>query len=146
MDRRAFLENVGGGAASAFLGASLIDLRRAGEFAAAASPQEPWQFFTPEQAKLLDAVSAQIVPTDDTPGAREAHVVRFADHALATFRKERRSQVSNALKAVDKFSRAGGNKAFEDRESADQLKMLEAFEKKDGESFGTLRAITMAGM
>jgi gluconate 2-dehydrogenase gamma chain len=147
MDRRAFLENVGGGAASAFLGASLIDLRRAGAFAAATNPQEPWQFFTAAQAKLFDAVSAQIVPTDDTPGAREAHVVRFADHSLATFMKERQPQVTKALAALDKFSRGSvGAKAFEDREGADQIKVLTAFEKKDTASFATLRQMTMAGM
>ena len=147
MDRRAFLENLGGGAASAFFGASLIDLRRAGAFAAAASPQQPWEFFTADQARLLDAVSAQIVPTDDTPGAREARVVRFADHALATFLKDRRSQATNALKALDKFSReAKGKIPFESRETADQTAVLQAFEKKDGQSFGTLRQITMAGM
>lgn len=151
MDRRAFLENLGGGAASAFFGASLIDLRRAGEFAAAASPQEPWQFFTPAQAKLFDAVSAQIVPTDDTPGAREAHVVRFADHSLATFLKDRRPQMTKALTALDKFARAAtGGRAFEDRDSADQITVLEAFEKKDQKDktgwFGTLRQMTMTGM
>ena len=147
MDRRAFLENLGGGAATAFFGASLMDLRRAGEFAAAAAPQQPWEFFTAEQARLLDAASAQIVPTDDTPGAREAHVVRFADHALATFLKDRRPQITNALKALDGFSRgASGGKAFEDRDAADQLTVLKAFEKKDGNSFGVLRNVTMAGM
>src|SRR5689334_7314432 len=142
MDRRAFLENLGGGAATAFFGASLMDLRRAGEFAAAATPQQPWEFFTAEQARLFDAASAQIVPTDDTPDAREAHVVRFADHSLATFLKDRRQQVTNALNALNKFSRAAtGNKAFEDRDASDQLKTLQAFEKKDGNSFGTLRQI-----
>lgn len=148
MDRRAFLENLGGGAASAFFGASLIDLRRAGEFAAAALPQQPWQFFTPEQAKLFDAFSAQIVPSDGTPGAREAHVVRFADHALATFVKPHAPAVTKALASLDKFSRAAaGKKAFEDRDSADQIALLTAFEKKKGDdSFGTLRQLTMAGM
>jgi gluconate 2-dehydrogenase gamma chain len=147
MDRRAFLENVGGGAASAFFGASLIDLRRAGAFAAVASPQQPWEFFTADQAKLLDAVSAQIVPSDGTPGAREARVVRFADHALATFMKGRGQSVTNALKALDSFSRgARGKQAFQDRASADQITVLEAFEKKDGPSFGTLRQVTMVGM
>ena len=147
MDRRAFLENLGGGAASAFFGASLIDLRRAGEFAATASPQQPWEFFTADQARLLDAVSAQIVPSDGTPGAREARVVRFADHALATFLKERRAQVTSALKALDRYSRgAKGKVAFEARNGADQIAVLEGFEKKDGRSFGTLRQVTMAGM
>lgn len=147
MDRRAFLENVGGGAASALLGASLIDLRRAGEFAAKVSPQEPWQFFTPQQARLFDAVSAQIVPSDGTPGAREAHVVRFADHSLATFLKGPAADVKKALTALDKFSRAAaGAKAFEERDNADQIKVLTAFEKKNGDSFRALRQLTMAGM
>jgi hypothetical protein len=148
MDRREFLGSVGGGAASAFLGASLIDLRRAGAFAAAASPQQPWQFFTPAQAKLFDAVSAQIVPSDGTPGAREAHVVRFADHSLATFLKEQAPGVTKALASLDKFSRAApGAKAFEERDSADQIKVLQAFEKKkNDQSFDVLRRLTMAGM
>jgi gluconate 2-dehydrogenase gamma chain len=137
MHRRAFLE----GAASAFFGASLIDLRRAGEFAAAATPQQPWQFFTAEQAKLFDAVSAQIVPTDETPGAREAHVVRFADHALSSFLKERGPQMTKALAALEKFS-----PGFAARDSADQIKQLTAFEKKDGASFATMRQMTMTGM
>jgi gluconate 2-dehydrogenase gamma chain len=147
MQRRAFLGTLGGGAATAFFGASLIDLRRAGAFAAAATEQQPWEFFTPGQARLLDAVSSQIVPTDDTAGAREAHVTRFADHALATFLKERGKAVTGALSALEKFSLASaGAKAFADRDNADQIKVLQAFEKKDGNHFGTLRQITMAGM
>jgi gluconate 2-dehydrogenase gamma chain len=141
MDRRAFLENLGGGAASAFFGASLIDLRRAGEFAAAAAEQQPWEFFTAEQARLFDAVSAQIVPTDDTPGAREARVVRFADHALASFLKDRGAQVKKSLAALEKFA-----PGFASQGGADQIRQLTAFEKKDGQSFGTLRQLTMAGM
>jgi gluconate 2-dehydrogenase gamma chain len=146
MQRRDFLSDLGTGATALF-GASLIDLRRAGEFAAAATAQQPLEFFTPAQAKLLDAVTAQIVPTDDTPGAREAHVVRFADHAFASFLKERGPSAVTALKELDKFSRAaGGKKAFEDRASADQIAVLKAFEKKQAQQFGVLRQITMAGM
>src|SRR5262245_60928028 len=33
----------------------------------------------------LEAVTAQIIPTDSTPGAREAGVVQFIDRALASF-------------------------------------------------------------
>ena len=42
---------------------------------------------TPSEAATIDAISAQIIPTDDTPGAREAGAVYFIDHALATFAK-----------------------------------------------------------
>lgn len=147
MQRRAFLENMAGTAMAGAFGASLADLRGAGEYAASTSPQQPYEFFTADQARLLDAASAQIVPTDDTPGAREAHVVRFADHALATFLKERQGNVTNALKALDKFARAyRGRGAFEDRPAAEQIAVLTAFEKKHGQSFDVLRTVTMAGM
>lgn len=146
MQRRDFLSDLGVGATALF-GASLIDLQRAGAFAAAATPQQPLEFFTAAQARLLDAVTAQIVPTDDTPGAREAHVVRFADHSLASFLKERGPGVVSALRELDKFSRgASGKKAFEDRTSADQIEVLKAFEKKKAQQFGVLRQLTMAGM
>ena len=42
-------------------------------------------FFTAAEAADVEAVAAQIIPTDDTPGAREAGVVYFIDRALATF-------------------------------------------------------------
>ena len=42
-------------------------------------------FLSPLEAADVDAITAQIVPTDDTPGAREAGVVHFIDRALATF-------------------------------------------------------------
>jgi hypothetical protein len=45
-------------------------------------------FFTPEQAVEVEAVAAQIIPTDDTPGAREARVVSFIDRVLVTFERD----------------------------------------------------------
>ena len=49
-----------------------------------ASPPK-FEFFTPEQAAEIDAITARIIPTDDTPGAREAGIVYFIDRGLATF-------------------------------------------------------------
>src|SRR5690348_2794650 len=43
------------------------------------------EFFTPEEAKEIDAISARIIPSDDTPGAHEAGVVYFIDRGLTTF-------------------------------------------------------------
>lgn len=37
------------------------------------------------EATEIDAITAQIIPTDETPGAREAGVVYFIDEAFATF-------------------------------------------------------------
>jgi Gluconate 2-dehydrogenase subunit 3 len=41
-------------------------------------------FFSAADAADVDAVAAQIVPTDDTPGAREAGVITFIDRSLGT--------------------------------------------------------------
>lgn len=42
-------------------------------------------FFTAAEAADVEAIAAQIIPTDDTPGAREAGAIYFIDRALATF-------------------------------------------------------------
>jgi gluconate 2-dehydrogenase gamma chain len=65
----------------------------------------------------IDALSARIIPTDDTPGAREAGVVYFIDRALVTFGigdqqkyreglAELQSAVREKFTGVEKFSAA----------------------------------------
>jgi Gluconate 2-dehydrogenase subunit 3 len=74
-------------------------------------------FFTPAQAKEIDAICARIIPTTDTPGAREAGVVYFIDKALTTFAVEQQNDYRQGLPelgarthemfaTLDKFSSA----------------------------------------
>src|ERR687891_254793 len=42
------------------------------------------KFLTPKEAETVDAIASRIFPTDNLPGAREAYVVHFIDHMLAT--------------------------------------------------------------
>lgn len=76
-----------------------------------------FEFFTPDLAKEVDAVAARIIPTDQTPGARETGVVYFIDRALATFasgdRKlytegiaEMQARASEMFPGLEKFSAA----------------------------------------
>src|SRR5262245_28271200 len=44
-----------------------------------------FSFLTGAEAADVEAVAAQIIPSDDSPGAREAGVVHFVDRALGTF-------------------------------------------------------------
>ena len=46
---------------------------------------QKWEFFTREEAKEVEALASCILPSDGTPGAREAGVVYFIDRALVTF-------------------------------------------------------------
>jgi hypothetical protein len=46
-----------------------------------AKKQPPFRprFFTADELAAVDAIAARIIPTDETPGAREARVVEFID-------------------------------------------------------------------
>jgi hypothetical protein len=74
-------------------------------------------FFTSEQAVEIDAITSRIIPSDDTPGAREAGVVYFIDKALTTFAVDEQQHYREGLveiaartkelvPALDKFSAA----------------------------------------
>src|SRR2546426_9063884 len=80
VSRRAFLAASTTAFAAAWLAADPAEIRAALEHAARATRSTdplPWDVLTPEQAADLDAIAAQIFPTDDTPGAREARVVNL---------------------------------------------------------------------
>ncbi|MGQ0646396.1 MAG: gluconate 2-dehydrogenase subunit 3 family protein, partial [Gemmatimonadaceae bacterium] len=102
MERRTFVEATGG-AMAALWGASLADWNAAGRHAATAPDDAPYESLEPEQVRLLDVVTAHLIPTDETPGAREAHVVRFIDRALATFMKGRREHFAGCLTALEPY-------------------------------------------
>jgi hypothetical protein len=40
------------------------------------------QFFSPEEFQTLESVSSTLIPTDDTPGAREAYVAQVIDFVI----------------------------------------------------------------
>jgi gluconate 2-dehydrogenase gamma chain len=70
--------------------------QHAHEIAASTEPAA-LQFFSPARAAEVEAISAQIIPTDETPGARETHVVYFIDRALTTFDRARQADYTNGL-------------------------------------------------
>jgi gluconate 2-dehydrogenase gamma chain len=55
---------------------------------------------TPREAADFEAFSARIVPTDDTPGAREAGAVYFADNVLGDFLSDLLPIVRPGLEAM----------------------------------------------
>lgn len=86
--RRAFLRLMGGTLGASVLGFNWTEVARAANHAAMANAgagTRTLTYLTPAEAAEVAAVAAQIIPTDGTPGAREAGVVVFIDHALAGF-------------------------------------------------------------
>ena len=86
--RRDFLFQAGGVAAATLLSAQwpaiLSAAQHAHEAVKSAKP-EGFAILTPDQARDVEAIASQIIPTDEFPGAREAGVVYFIDRALKTF-------------------------------------------------------------
>jgi Gluconate 2-dehydrogenase subunit 3 len=85
--RREFLQLLGGTAGVAWLTANWPALVSAAEHAhqAAKSDHPALEVFTADQAREVEALTACIIPSDETAGAREAGVVHFIDRALKTF-------------------------------------------------------------
>ena len=84
--RRDFLRASGGALGAAWLGAHWPAIAAAAQHAheaASGSVDHTLHLLDPAQARDVEAVAAQIVPSGDTPGAREAGVVYFVDHVLA---------------------------------------------------------------
>jgi gluconate 2-dehydrogenase gamma chain len=64
---------------------ALVAAAKHARHAAQSAAPPKFEFFTVEEAKEVEAISARIIPSDDTPGAREAGVVYFIDRGLTTF-------------------------------------------------------------
>jgi len=86
--------------------------------------------FTDAQALEIEAMTAQIIPTDTTPGAREAHCVHFIDRALSTIAKDKKQAYLDGLDELQKKTRQLYPEAakFSGLTEDQQIKMLTAME------------------
>lgn len=98
------------------------------------------------EAADIEAVAAQIIPTDDTPGAREAGVVNFIDRALATFLSQLASDYRAQLAGFQLAFREHhpGIASFASLASAQQVEYLATI--ADTPFFDTTRLLTLLGM
>jgi gluconate 2-dehydrogenase gamma chain len=144
MDRRFFVKGVAGSAALVWL-QGLGTLRPLSWNGASGNG---YRVLSASQAATLEAMTAQIIPTDDTPGAREARVVNFIDNGLARFAADQRPVFERGLAALDaevrsRFPGAGG---FATLEPATQVELMIGVDQRDPEFFESVRVATIAGM
>jgi gluconate 2-dehydrogenase gamma chain len=115
--------------------------------AAARGEQVVYEVLSPEQAADIDAIGAQIIPSDDDlPGAREARAVVFIDRALDGFMAGQKDALLDGLDELnvtvaERWPGAGRFAALTD---AQQLELLTEIE--DGAFFGTVRYGIITGM
>ena len=70
------------------------------------------RFFSDEEAKLIDALVEQIVPTDDWPGAKTAGVTSFIDKQLNGPYKRYKEKYKTGLQAVELSCKQLFSKSF----------------------------------
>ena len=83
ISRRQFVQGAGALAGSAAFRLSAAAAAAAAQAACSARDSgATWSTLTADEARELEAISARILPTTDTPGAREAGVVHFFDQVF----------------------------------------------------------------
>ena len=147
--RRSFLVSTGGLLTSAWLGTNWSAIAAAAHHAeemAAAPTLVGFQFFSPGEAADVAAIAAQIVPSGEAPGAREAHAVYFTDRALSTFFAGWAADYRTGLADFQtKFHAANPAAAsFAAASSDDQIAFLKTVDHTP--FFETERTLTLLGM
>lgn len=147
--RRQFLRASGGMLGATWIGTHWPALLAAAEHAhqvASGAVERSLRVLSPAQARDVEAVAAQIVPSDDTPGAREAGVVYFIDHVHAGPYAGRAAAFLAGLKEfqAEFATRNPGVTSFADLPDGAQLAYLRSIEKTP--FFGAMKFLTVLGL
>ncbi len=146
--RRSFLIDSVSGLGGVWVAANYPAIVAAEEYvleAAESGQLDKFAFFTAEQAVEVEEMTAQIIPTDDTPGAREARVVSFIDRALVTFERGRQGDYTQGLidLAAQTKQHFGHADKFSELTFDQQIQVLTAIERTP--FFGLVRTHTITG-
>jgi gluconate 2-dehydrogenase gamma chain len=147
--RREFLRASGGAIGAAWLGLNWPDVAAAAQHAhdaAAGRVDHEFKVLDPRQARDVAAIAAQIVPTDERPGATEAGVVYFIDHVHAGIYAGSKAEFLAGLGAFQaEFAKqhpdAGQFADLHAQAQRDYLKSIEATP-----FFGQMRFLTICGL
>lgn len=153
INRRSFLSQIGGG-----LGAALVSAHWPAMVAAATHAHQAvqsggtykFEFFSPDEAADVDAISARIIPsgdaTDKSGGAREAGVVYFIDRALMTFAVDDQQKYRTGLPELNAMVRekVTGVQKFSATTPEQQDEILETLSPQKTPNTGQLGQIEIA--
>jgi gluconate 2-dehydrogenase gamma chain len=149
LTRRSLIQAIAGVLATAAVPLDWTDVAQAMEAARDAGQgraDAKLSFLSPAEAADIEAVAAQIIPSDDSPGAREAGVVYFFDRALATFYSQLAGDYRAQLAAFQAEYRKGHPvvSSFASLTSDQQIEHLKGVDQTP--FFATTRLLTLLGM
>jgi gluconate 2-dehydrogenase gamma chain len=145
-NRRQFLAGAGSSLGAAWIAANWPAIASAHTHAAAAAlaGNARLEVLNPEEARDVEAIAAQIIPTDDTPGAREAGALYFIDRSLHTWAASAAPTFRAGLLEFRARFAATHATTFAAADETQQIEFLSLVET--GAFFGTVRFLTLAGM
>jgi gluconate 2-dehydrogenase gamma chain len=134
ISRRALLKAAGAAAATA-AGAEVVRGERRADATVApevgvhdheqAAPRQPLEALTADEAALLTAIAARLIPADaNGPGAVEAGAIAYIDRALAGFLAPSREAYRRGLAALERYARSSRGKPFRELPPVDQDSLL----------------------
>ena len=146
--RREFLSTAGSALGVAWAAAHWPAIASAHAHAAAAvagGATTTFGFLSAEEARDVDAIASQIIPTDESPGAHEAGSVYFIDRSLQTWQAGHAAPFRAGLQEFQsRFGTAHPGVRFADADAATQIAFLTTVEKSP--FFEGMRALTLIGL
>jgi gluconate 2-dehydrogenase gamma chain len=149
VSRRALLSQTSRSAVLTWLAAQWPLIAQAQEHAhrrvATTNSSQDFLLLTHEEAAEIAAIAEQILPSDETPGAREAGVVFFIDKALHTFDADKLPAYRRGLKELRAKVSAlfPGASRLAQLPPAQQHEVMKAIERSD--FFEMVRTHTLIG-
>ena len=105
----------------------------------------PFRVLSPADAREIEAIASGIIPSDTSPGAREAGAVYFIDRALETFDRSQRPLYQRGLAEAQATRRKlfPASRDIASLPTADRISLLKAIETT--EFFEAIRVHTIMG-
>lgn len=85
------------------------------------------QFFNPDEFQTVEILTAMIIPTDESPGAKEAQVANYIDFVVfsaAEFRPSLQKEWMEGLDFLERESQRQFGKKFREASEANRVKLL----------------------
>lgn len=118
LTRREFIKIAG--AAAAAVGAT-----------SCSGTRSPWRFLKVDEARTLAALSDQMIPPDDVPGAAWAGVVNYIDQQLCGPYRDLRETYRRGIACLDRTAALSGGKGFAHVTWNEQYALLRQLEMGD---------------
>ena len=142
LSRRNFLQRFAGIAGASWAKLVLPGLAAISQAACVAKEEKtPFTVLQPDEAIEFEAIVARIIPTTDSPGAREAGVIHFLDQTFGTFNAGMFTPARGMLQQFQ--SGIQGGELFSELTEGEQDSYLDSNEETP--FFGMMRFLTMCG-